>query len=85
MRIRRTKRFNSLYKKLPPEIRERTKKQIRLLLDDPHHPSLRVRKLKGRSNRWELRVTIHYRLLFEMEGDTYVLHTIGTHDVLDRQ
>ena len=84
MRFHRTKEFASLYKKLPADIRKRANKQLRLLLENPRHPSLRLHKMGGYTNRWEISVTMHYRITFEIERDEYVLRRIGTHDILDR-
>jgi mRNA-degrading endonuclease YafQ of YafQ-DinJ toxin-antitoxin module len=38
--------------------------------------------MKGFENRWEARVTLHYRLIFSIEDDAYVLLRVGTHDLL---
>jgi hypothetical protein len=38
--------------------------------------------MKGYENRWEGRVTLHYRVTFTIEGDAYVLLRVGTHDLL---
>jgi mRNA-degrading endonuclease YafQ of YafQ-DinJ toxin-antitoxin module len=46
------------------------------------HPSLQAKKMKGFENRWEARVTLHYRLIFSIEGNAYVLLRVGTHDLL---
>ena len=53
-----------------------------MLLENPRHPSLQVKKMKGYDNRWEGRVTLHYRFTFSIDGDTYVLFRVGTHDLL---
>lgn len=33
-------------------------------------------------HRWEGRVTLHYRFIFTLEEETYVLLRVGTHDLL---
>jgi len=33
-------------------------------------------------NIWEGRVTYNYRFTFQVEGELYILRTIGTHDTL---
>ena len=38
--------------------------------------------MKGFENRWDARVSLHYRLIFTMEDDAYVLLRVGTHDLL---
>lgn len=84
MQIRRTKRFVKDYAALPDELRGRTEKAISVLLKSSHHPSLRIKKMEGRQEIWELRVSYSYRLTFQISGDTYILRRVGTHDVLKK-
>ena len=83
MRIRFTKRYMTLSKKLPPRIASIANRKIQLLLTNPQHPSLRLHKLRGYPNWWEISVTMKYRILFQIENDEYVLHRIGPHDILE--
>jgi len=39
------------------------------VLENPQHPSLQIKKMKGYENHWEGRVTLHYRFTFMIEGD----------------
>ena len=80
MRIARTERFKRAYRKLSPENQERARKAIRQLLEDPRHPSLRVKRVKGTRSIWEARVSRSCRLTFEIYDDTYLLRNIGEHD-----
>ncbi|MGH6689815.1 MAG: hypothetical protein ACREF4_03930 [Gammaproteobacteria bacterium] len=43
------------------------------MLDNPRHPSLQIKTMKGYENRWEGRVSLHYRFTFTIETDAYVL------------
>ena len=70
------------YQSLPAEIQRRVDKQIRLLLENPRHQSLRARKMEGYPGIYEARITQHYRLTYTIAGDTCHLRRIGTHDVL---
>lgn len=85
MRLCFTERFLKLYQKLPHEIRRRADKQMQLLLENPRHPSLRFHKMKGSTSYWEIRITMHYRIVFQINGDKYVLTAIGSHDILDKR
>lgn len=41
--------------------------------------------MKGRDDKmYEASVTMSYRVLFQIEGDRYLLRRIGTHDILER-
>jgi mRNA-degrading endonuclease RelE of RelBE toxin-antitoxin system len=84
LQLRRTKRFVKDYAALPDELRGRTEKAISVLLKSRHHPSLRIKKMEGRQEIWELRVSYSYRLTFQISGDTYILRRVGTHDVLKK-
>jgi mRNA interferase RelE/StbE len=82
MKLRITKPFLNRYSKLPPTIRKRVDKQLQHLLENPQHPSLRLHKMEGYPNMWEISVTINYRIIFNIENDEYILIRVGTHDIL---
>jgi len=82
MKLQPTERFRKDYEGLPQRLQRRVDKALGLLLENPHHSSLQIKKMKGYENRWEGRVTLHYRFTFTLEGDTYVLLRVGTHDLL---
>lgn len=82
MILARTQRFKKEFESLPPPIQQRARKQLALLLTNPRHPSLQIKKMKGYENLWEGRVTQHYRFTFRVEGETFLLLRIGTHDLL---
>lgn len=79
-----TKTFVRDYRKLPKEIQEAVDKQLELLLSNPRHPSLNVKKMNDPRNIWEGRVTVSYRFTFQFENDTFVLRKVGTHDTLKK-
>ena len=82
MRIQTTRPFDEDYSALPESIQERADKQFIILIENPHHPSLRLKKIKGHPNIWEGRVTKSYRFTFQISGEIYLLRRIGTHDIL---
>lgn len=82
MKYKITAPFEKDYAKLPVEIKTKFKKQLTLLLTDPAHPSLRLKKMKGHKNRWEVSITFAYRFTFELMEDCYILRRIGPHDIL---
>lgn len=74
--------YKKLFARLPKELRDTTYEKLELFLNDPSHPSLRVKKVKGTPGIWEMSVTMNYRITFEvMEGEIY-LRRIGIHDIL---
>lgn len=82
MKLLFTKTFVRDYRKLPQDIQELTDKQLGLLLSNPKHPSLNVKKMKDPREIWEARITMSYRLTFQVAENTYILRKVGTHDVL---
>jgi len=82
MKLQFTERFAKEYERLPRPLQGRVDKTLELLLENPRHPSLHIKKVKGHQNRWEGRVTLHYRLIFTLEDDSYILLRLGTHDLL---
>jgi mRNA-degrading endonuclease RelE of RelBE toxin-antitoxin system len=86
MKLRWTKRFAKEYRRLPQHIQKQTDKKLGFLLKDIRHPSLRAKKIEGeKQDIYEGSITMNYRFLFLIEGDTYVLLTVGTHkDVLGK-
>jgi mRNA-degrading endonuclease RelE of RelBE toxin-antitoxin system len=77
-------KFKKQYKSLPHEIRQTFDEKLVLFLSDMHHPSIRVKKIKGVHNRWEGSITMKYRFTFHFDGNIVVFRTIGTHDILKR-
>jgi len=84
MKTRRLNSFKKAYKKLPKYIQKQLEQKLKLLIENPRHPSLRARKtkgiVKGYKNLFEGRIDGGYRFLFRVEGDTYVLVDCGEHD-----
>jgi hypothetical protein len=69
------------YHELPKEIQKAALKQYNLWLQDPHHPSLRFKKV---GSHWSVRVTDDYRSVGIMDGDTVIWYFIGTHAEYNR-
>jgi len=82
MEIRTTKSFDRDWRTLPPGVKRRARKKFDLLLKDPRHPSLGLKKMKGYQEIWEGRITRDYRFTFQITGQGYLLRRIGSHDIL---
>ena len=80
MRIIHADPFKEDYKKLPKTIQDKFDKKILFFEKNIHHPSLRVKKMKGHQNRWEAGIDMFYRFTFEIHKDYYLLRRIGPHD-----
>ena len=73
---------------LPKNIQAKFAKTLLLFIQDPFHPSLHTKKMKGRVGVWECRIHRAYRFTFHYEineRDEKVcrFRNIGPHDILD--
>jgi len=80
MRLQYTNRFQRAYNDLTDDNAERVKKALRLLVENPRPPSLRVKRIQGTDHIWEASASLSIRLTFEMHGDLIVLRNVGAHD-----
>ena len=56
------------------------KKKLKLLLENPRHPSLRVKKIKGQNNIFEASITMRIRITWQCYNDGILLRNLGEHD-----
>ncbi|MDO8681864.1 MAG: hypothetical protein Q7N50_00070 [Armatimonadota bacterium] len=80
MRFVITKRFAEAYRSLPETLRKKANKALRLLVENPRHPSLRLKKIQGAGGIWEARVDKACRMTLEIHSDYFLLRNIGKHD-----
>jgi len=77
MRFVRSHQFKRSYKKAPARIRERTKKALHLLSEDPGHPSLRAKVVDSERRIWQARISGGWRFYFRIEENCcYLLDLI---------
>lgn len=79
MRLDRTPHFLRAYHKAPKQIQKAFDKQIGLLLEDLHHPSLRAKKYHESKGIWQARVNDDWRFYFKIVDDTYLMEEIRRH------
>jgi len=68
-----------------PDLTSQYQKTLELLEINPHHPSLRLHKLKGRlSELYSISINISYRISidFIFEDDKIIPVDVGNHDEL---
>jgi addiction module RelE/StbE family toxin len=74
--------FEKMLKKLTPELQKKTKRKIELLANNPSHPSLRSKPIKGAPGIYEASIDMNYRMTYErLPGDVLRLRVIAKHDV----
>jgi mRNA-degrading endonuclease RelE of RelBE toxin-antitoxin system len=79
MKLRFTEKADKDYAGLPVIIRKAFAKQLRFLLVNRAHPSLRAKKYSEALDVWQGRVTRDWRFYFQIEGDEYVILSIIPH------
>jgi mRNA interferase RelE/StbE len=80
-KIEFSEHFLKLFAGLPVVIQDKVKKQIRLLAENPRHPSLHSKPILGAKGIYEARVDQNYRITYErLEDDTLLLRVVAQHD-----
>lgn len=74
---------------LPKEVQKKLAKALRLLAENPRHPSLQTKPIQGLPKSgpkvYEARIDQSYRLTYErLEGDVLRLRNAGEHDITDK-
>ena len=79
-----TRRFWELFRALPSEVQSLAVKNYQVWRRNPHHPSLRFRRLQGSEDRFSIPVGDHCRALGKLSGGKVIWVWIGTHSEYDR-
>lgn len=67
------------YTEAPPAVQKAFDKQVKMLLENSRHPSLRTKKYDESRNVWQARVNRDWRFYFVITGGTYVILNIIPH------
>ena len=81
MKVKYSENFRQNVEKLPIEVKRQLKKKLVLMIENPRHPSLRTKKLRGRKDSvFEGSVNLDIRFTWEYIEDGIILRNIGHHD-----
>lgn len=58
--------------------------KVRLLEQNPRHPSLNVHRVKATGDKWECYVNDSYRIIYDQEGGAIRLWKLGPHSLVDK-
>jgi mRNA interferase RelE/StbE len=76
-----TERFEQDFLRLPPEIQKKVLKALRLLAENPRHPSLQTKPIQGARGLYEARIDQSYRLTYmRLPDDALLIRAVGKHD-----
>ena len=66
--------------RLSVDAKKTLKKKLDLLANNPKHPSMRTKKIKGGEDIFEASVNMDIRITWEFFEDVILLRNIGRHD-----
>ncbi len=76
--------FWESYERLDESIRKRVRKAFMLWSENPFHPSLHFKCINSGENIWSVRISLGYRALGVMDGDTVTWLWAGSHEEYER-
>jgi len=80
-----TPRFQKHYQTITEQEKKQLMKKLKLLAENPAHPSLRTKRIQGTDGLYECSVNMDIRIIWYYEGDVMiVLVDVGHHDILKR-
>ncbi|SLM28797.1 conserved hypothetical protein [Desulfamplus magnetovallimortis] len=71
--------FWDAYRKLDQYVKNQARKKYELWLENPFYPSLHFKCIHTSENIWSARVTLNYRAVGVLDGDTVTWFWIGNH------
>ena len=78
-----TDRFQKHYEGLNAQEKKQLQNKLRLLAENPLHPSLRTKRIQGTDDLFECSVNMDVRIIWYYEGNTVIfLVDVGHHDIL---
>ena len=83
MNSRTQRYFWKAFERLPTHIQQLAREKFRFWTQDPYHPSLDFKLLRG--DVWSVRINLQYRAMCRRSGDTVVWFWIGPHAEYDRR
>ena len=83
-RFRSTRKFDKQFQTFDKNTSKQASKAVERFIENPTHPSLHYKKIKGTSNFYEIRVNISVRIIIEVTYDDNdqinTFYILGTHD-----
>ena len=78
-----TDRFRKHFKTLTEQEKKQLNKKLKLLSENPMHPSLRTKRIQGTDDLFECSVNMDIRIIWYYEGKIMIiLVDVGHHDIL---
>ena len=84
MKSKTTPAFWRLFRGLDANTQKRARDAFTRWTTDPHHPSLRFKRVSRSRSIYAARIGLEYRAVGILAGDTVTWFWIGPHDEYDR-
>lgn len=72
--------FSKAFEKLPQEVQQKARRTYLTWKENPYHPSLHYKQIHETQPIFSVRVSLSYRALGILEGDTMIWFWIGSHE-----
>lgn len=80
-----TKRFEKHFQTLNMQEKKQLQNKLKLLAENPMHPSLRTKRIQGTKDLFECSVNMDVRIIWYYEGEKLIiLVDVGHHDIFDQ-
>ncbi|MEA2017378.1 MAG: hypothetical protein U9N59_02925 [Campylobacterota bacterium] len=76
--------WKKLYKNIPKDIKELSKKQYKLFKENPYHSSLHFKRVHSSKAIFSARINLNFRTLGVLHENTIIWFWIGSHDEYER-
>jgi mRNA-degrading endonuclease RelE of RelBE toxin-antitoxin system len=83
VKSRITSRFRQMFAHLPAQVKQQTRKAYQQFKQDPHHPSLRFKKVHPKLPIYSARINKDYRAVGQLDQDTVIWFWVGSHTEYD--
>lgn len=74
-----SERFQRSFSDAPKSVQKACDKQLKSLVENLHHPSLRTKKYDKSQGLWQARINKDWRFYFFIQGNVYYLVDIISH------
>ena len=80
MKLYFSNRFKRDYKKLSPEIKKILQTKLKLMSENPRHPSLRIKKVKSEKDIFEVSINMNIRITWQYSKNKILLICVRPND-----
>lgn len=73
-------RFKKDYKKLAGDTQKTLRNKLKIMANNPFHPSLRTKKIRGKEDILECSINMSTRMTWQYREGEIFLRAVGEHD-----